>query len=102
MLFSCNSSFPIKNPPKIPRQSQDNNDDISCRLNRNEWSRLPILQVHPRPSAEKKKEFLSLRPAPLREKSNSNSGIKMMNIYEIQIYDSYGVAVPSKTDCGAI
>ncbi len=34
--------------------------------------------------------------------NDSNSGIKMMNIYEIQIYDSYGVAAPTKTDCGAI
>jgi hypothetical protein len=33
---------------------------------------------------------------------DSNSGVKMMNIYEIQIFDSYGVAIPDKTDCGAI
>jgi hypothetical protein len=33
---------------------------------------------------------------------DSNSGIKMMNIYEVQIFDTYGVAVPGKTDCGAI
>jgi hypothetical protein len=33
---------------------------------------------------------------------DSNSGVKMMNIYEIQIFDSYGKAAPSKTDCGAI
>ncbi len=33
---------------------------------------------------------------------DSNSGIKMMNIYEVQIFDSYGVAVPGKIDCGAI
>ena len=33
---------------------------------------------------------------------DSNSGVKMMNIYEIQIFDSYGVATPSKTDFGAV
>jgi len=33
---------------------------------------------------------------------DSNSGVKMMNIYEIQIFDSYGVANLSKTDCGAV
>jgi hypothetical protein len=33
---------------------------------------------------------------------DSNSGVKMMNIYEIQIFDSYGVTNLSKTDCGAI
>ena len=33
---------------------------------------------------------------------DSNSGVKMMNIYEVQIFDSYGVATPGKTDCGAI
>lgn len=33
---------------------------------------------------------------------DSNSGVKMMNIYEIQIFDSYGVPNPGKTDCGAI
>jgi hypothetical protein len=33
---------------------------------------------------------------------NSNSGVKMMNIYEIQIFDSYGKAVPNKVDCGAV
>ena len=33
---------------------------------------------------------------------DSNSGIKMMNIYEVQIFDSYGKASPGKTDCGAI
>lgn len=33
---------------------------------------------------------------------DSNSGIKMMNIYEIQIFDSYGKAAPGKLDCGAI
>jgi hypothetical protein len=34
--------------------------------------------------------------------TDSNSGIKMMNIYEIQIFDSYGKAALSKTDCGAV
>jgi hypothetical protein len=34
--------------------------------------------------------------------TDSNSGIKMMNIYEIQIFDSYGQATPGKVDCGAI
>lgn len=33
---------------------------------------------------------------------DSNSGIKLMDIYEIQIYDSYGKAAPGKLDCGAI
>jgi len=33
---------------------------------------------------------------------DSNSGVKMMNIYEVQIFDSYGVANLGKTDCGAI
>jgi hypothetical protein len=33
---------------------------------------------------------------------DSNSGIKLMNIYEIQIFDSYGKAKPNKIDCGAI
>ena len=33
---------------------------------------------------------------------DSNSGIKLMNIYEIQIFDSYGKANPNKIDCGAI
>jgi hypothetical protein len=33
---------------------------------------------------------------------DSNSGIKLMNIYEIQIFDSYGKANPGKSDCGAI
>jgi hypothetical protein len=34
--------------------------------------------------------------------TDSNSGVKMMNIYEIQIFDSYGQASLGKTDCGAI
>jgi hypothetical protein len=33
---------------------------------------------------------------------DSNSGVKLMNIYEIQIFDSYGLATPGKTDCGAV
>jgi hypothetical protein len=33
---------------------------------------------------------------------DSNSGVKLMNIYEVQIFDSYGVTNLSKTDCGAI
>ena len=34
--------------------------------------------------------------------NDSNSGIKLMNIYEIQIFDSFGKANPGKVDCGAI
>lgn len=34
--------------------------------------------------------------------TDSNSGIKMMNIYEVQIFDSYGKEKPGITDCGAI
>lgn len=33
---------------------------------------------------------------------DSNSGIKLMNIYEIQIFDSYSKATPGKLDCGAV
>ena len=33
---------------------------------------------------------------------DSNSGVKLMNIYEIQIFDSYGVPKPGKLDCGAV
>jgi hypothetical protein len=33
---------------------------------------------------------------------DSNSGVKMMNIYEIQILDNFGKAVPGKGDCGAV
>jgi len=33
---------------------------------------------------------------------DSNSGVKLMNIYEVQIFGSYGVAHPGTTDCGAI
>ena len=33
---------------------------------------------------------------------DSNSGIKLMNIYEIQIFDSFGKAMPGKVDCGAV
>jgi hypothetical protein len=32
----------------------------------------------------------------------SNSGIKLMNIYEIQIFDSAAKTTPGKQDCGAI
>jgi hypothetical protein len=32
----------------------------------------------------------------------SNSGVKLMGLYEIQIYDSYGVKEPSGSDCGGI
>lgn len=32
----------------------------------------------------------------------SNSGIKMMNLYEIQLFDSYGKPVVTATDCGAV
>ena len=32
----------------------------------------------------------------------SNSGVKLMNIYEIQILDSFGKAVAGKGDCGAV
>ncbi len=34
--------------------------------------------------------------------TDSNSGIKLENIYEIQIFDSYGNPHPGKTDCGAV
>jgi hypothetical protein len=33
---------------------------------------------------------------------NSNSGVKMMGIYEIQILDSYGKEKPDSGDCGAV
>jgi len=33
---------------------------------------------------------------------NSNSGVKMMNIYEIQLFDSFGKAKMGKQDCGAV
>ena len=33
---------------------------------------------------------------------DSNSGIKLMNIYEIQLFDSFGKPVPGKGDCGAV
>ena len=32
----------------------------------------------------------------------SNSGVKMMNIYEIQIFDSYGKSIVDKQDSGAV
>lgn len=34
--------------------------------------------------------------------SNSNSGIKLMNIYEIQILDSFGKDSLTSSDCGAV
>lgn len=46
-------------------------------------------------------EFLVGKATP-GNSMDSNSGVKMMNIYEVQIFDSYGVAAPGKTDCGAI
>lgn len=46
-------------------------------------------------------EFLVGKSSPSNE-TDSNSGVKMMNIYEIQIFDSFGKATPSKIDCGAI
>ena len=33
---------------------------------------------------------------------NSNSGVKLMNIYEIQILDSFGKNPAGKSDCGAV
>jgi hypothetical protein len=32
----------------------------------------------------------------------SNSGVKLMGLYEIQIYDSHGVKEPTASDCGGI
>jgi hypothetical protein len=32
----------------------------------------------------------------------SNSGVKLMGLYEIQIYDSFGVKEPNASDCGGI
>jgi hypothetical protein len=46
-------------------------------------------------------EFLVGKSTPGNE-VDSNSGIKLMNIYEVQIFDSYGNAAPGKLDCGAI
>jgi hypothetical protein len=46
-------------------------------------------------------EFMVGKSTPGNER-DSNSGVKMMNIYEIQIFDSYGKATPGKTDCGAV
>jgi hypothetical protein len=46
-------------------------------------------------------EFMVGKSSPSNE-TDSNSGIKLMNIYEIQIFDSYGKATPGKLDCGAI
>jgi hypothetical protein len=33
---------------------------------------------------------------------HSNSGVKLMGLYEIQIFDSHGVVQPSASDCGGI
>lgn len=46
-------------------------------------------------------EFMVGKSTPGNE-VDSNSGIKMMNIYEIQIFDSYGKEKLSKIDCGAV
>jgi hypothetical protein len=46
-------------------------------------------------------EFMVGKSSP-GSSTDSNSGIKMMDIYEIQIFDSYGKATPGKLDCGAI
>src|ERR1019366_607384 len=46
-------------------------------------------------------EFMVGKSNP-RNSVDSNSGIKLMDIYEIQIFDSYGKAAPGKLDCGAI
>jgi hypothetical protein len=46
-------------------------------------------------------EFMVGKSSPDNE-TDSNSGIKLMSIYEIQIFDSYGKAALGKTDCGAI
>ncbi|HXR07262.1 MAG TPA: DUF1080 domain-containing protein [Candidatus Acidoferrum sp.] len=46
-------------------------------------------------------EFMVGQSSPGNE-TDSNSGVKMMNIYEIQIFDNYGKAKPGKTDCGAV
>jgi len=46
-------------------------------------------------------EFMVAKSTPGSD-VDSNSGIKLMNIYEIQIFDSYGKEKPGKLDCGAI
>jgi hypothetical protein len=46
-------------------------------------------------------EFMVGKATPGTE-IDSNSGVKMMNIYEVQIFGSYGVTNPGTTDCGAI
>ena len=46
-------------------------------------------------------EFLVGKATP-GSSSDSNSGIKLMDIYEIQIFDSYGKTALTKTDCGAV
>ena len=32
----------------------------------------------------------------------SNSGVKLMGLYEVQIFDSWGVKEPTGSDCGGI
>ena len=46
-------------------------------------------------------EFMVGKSSPNNE-VESNSGIKLMNIYEIQIFDSYGKTDLSKIDSGAV
>lgn len=47
-------------------------------------------------------EFMVGQSSPNNE-TDSNSGVKMMNIYEIQIFDNYGKREKlSKIDCGAV
>jgi hypothetical protein len=46
-------------------------------------------------------EFLVGKSSP-NNGTDSNSGIKMMDIYEIQIFDNFGKAVLGKSDCGAV
>jgi hypothetical protein len=46
-------------------------------------------------------EFMVGKSSPDND-TDSNSGVKMMNIYEIQIFDNYGMAKVGKTDCGAV
>ncbi len=46
-------------------------------------------------------EFMVGKSSPDND-TDSNSGDKMMNIYEIQIFDNYGKANLGKLDCGAV
>jgi hypothetical protein len=46
-------------------------------------------------------EFMVGKSSPDND-TDSNSGVKMMNIYEIQIFDNYGQTKLGKTDCGAV